>query len=88
MQPLPLLRLDAFDAGASPEAFPRNSVRRIRVGRNSGPSRVLRPWPYGPSFCRYTQVRVGRKNRHFGRDAETQAMDGNKSVVQCLRQVR
>ncbi len=43
MQPLPRLRLDAFDAGASPEAFPRNSVRRIRVqGRNSGPSRVLR----------------------------------------------
>jgi len=33
---------------------------------------------------RHTQVRVSRKSRHFGRDAEIQAMDGNKSVVQML----
>jgi len=25
-----------------------------------------------------------QENRHFGRDAEIQAMDGNKSVVQML----
>ena len=36
---------------------------------------------------RYTQVRESRKSRHFGRDAENQAMEGNKSVVQCLIQV-
>ena len=36
------------------------------------------------SAHRYTQVRVSRKSRHFGRDAEIQAMDGNKSVVQML----
>ena len=28
---------------------------------------------------RYTQVRESRKSRHFGRDAENQAMEGNKS---------
>ena len=33
---------------------------------------------------RYTQVRESRKSRHFGRDAEIQAMDGNKSIVQML----
>ena len=33
---------------------------------------------------RYTQVRVSRKIRHFGRDAEIQAMDGHQSVVQVL----
>ena len=36
------------------------------------------------STRRYTQVRPNRKIRHFGRDAEIQAMDGNKSVVQML----
>ena len=33
---------------------------------------------------RYTQVRESLKSRHFGRDFEIQAMDGNKSVVQEL----
>ena len=33
---------------------------------------------------RYTQVQPNRKIRHFGRDAEIQAMDGNQSVVQAL----
>ena len=33
---------------------------------------------------RYTQVRVSWKIRHFGRDAEIQAMDGNQQVVQVL----
>ncbi|PZN86459.1 MAG: hypothetical protein DM484_00850 [Candidatus Methylumidiphilus alinenensis] len=39
-----------------------------------------------PTLCahRYTQVRASRKSSHFGRDAEIQAMDGNKSVVQML----
>jgi len=39
-----------------------------------------------PSSCfrRYTQVRESRKSRHFGRDAEIQAMDGNQQVVQVL----
>jgi len=32
----------------------------------------------------YTQVQPTRKIRHFGMDAEIQAMDGNKSVVQML----
>ena len=33
---------------------------------------------------RYTQVRESRKSRHFGRDAEIQAMDGNQQVVQVI----
>ena len=33
---------------------------------------------------RHTQVRASRKSRHFGRDAEIQAMDGSQSVVQVL----
>jgi len=33
---------------------------------------------------RYTQVRPRRKSRHFGRDAEIQAMDGSQSVVQVF----
>ncbi len=33
---------------------------------------------------RYTQVRASRKSRHFGMDAEIQAMDGNNSVLQML----
>ena len=33
---------------------------------------------------RYTQVRVSRKSRHFGMDAEIQAMDGNQLAVQML----
>ena len=33
---------------------------------------------------RYTQVRESQKSRHFGRDAEIQAMDGNQQVVQVL----
>ena len=39
-----------------------------------------------PSWCsrRYTQVQPNRKIRHFGMDAEIQAMDGNKPVVQML----
>ena len=36
------------------------------------------------STRRYTQVRPNRKIRHFGRDAEIQAMDGNKSFLQML----
>ncbi len=28
--------------------------------------------------------RESRKSRHFGRDAEIQAMDGNQSIVQVL----
>ena len=37
-----------------------------------------------PGSRRYTQVRANRKSRHFGRDAEIQAMDGNQSDVQVL----
>ncbi|GEM_PF-5658862 len=37
-----------------------------------------------PGSRRYTQVRANRKSRHFGRDAEIQAMDGNQSIVQVL----
>ena len=33
---------------------------------------------------RYTQIQASRKSRHFGRDAEIQAMDGSQSVVQML----
>jgi len=33
---------------------------------------------------RYIQVQPNRKSRHFGRDTEIQAMDGDQSVVQCL----
>ena len=40
-----------------------------------------------PGSRRYTQVRANRKSRHFGRDAEIQAMDGNQSVVQALDSV-
>ena len=36
------------------------------------------------SSHRYTQVRASRKSRHFGMDAEIQAMDGNQSAVQVL----
>ena len=32
----------------------------------------------------YAQVQPSRKNRHFGMDAEIQAMDGNQSDVQVL----
>ena len=31
---------------------------------------------------RHTQVQPSRKSRHFGMDAEIQAMDGNQSAVQ------
>ena len=40
-----------------------------------------------PGSRRYTQVRANRKSRHFGRDAEIQAMDGNWMVVQVLVQM-
>jgi len=36
------------------------------------------------SSRRYTHIRASRKSRHFGRDAEIQAMDGNQTVVQVL----
>ena len=35
-------------------------------------------------YHRYTQVRESGESRHFGRDAEIQAMDGNQQVVQVL----
>jgi hypothetical protein len=39
---------------------------------------------------RYTQVLPSQKCRHFGKDAEIQAMDGNsplcKCLIQCTRQ--
>jgi len=34
-----------------------------------------------PVALSYIQVRANRKSRHFGRDAEIQAMDGSQSVV-------
>ena len=37
-----------------------------------------------PVALSYIQVRANRKSRHFGRDAEIQAMDGSQSVVQVL----
>ena len=47
-------------------------------------SRKKSGWfPSSGSDC-YTQVQPNRKIRHFGMDAEIQAMDGNKSVVQML----
>ena len=36
-------------------------------------------WFPSSSSHRHTQVRVSQKSRHFGRDAEIQAMDGNQS---------
>ena len=33
---------------------------------------------------RYTQVQPSQKSRHFGKDAEIQAMEGNIPVLQCL----
>jgi len=44
------------------------------VLREAGASKT--PFP-SRSSRRYTQVRASRKIRHFGRDAEIQAMDGN-----------
>ena len=36
------------------------------------------------SAHRYTQVEPSQENRHFGMDAEIQAMDGNQTTVQVL----
>ena len=52
--------------------------------RRNVKAQVMAGWfPSSGSRC-FTQVRARRKSRHFGRDAEIQAMDGNKSVVQML----
>ena len=41
-----------------------------------------------PTTRRYTQNRASQKSRHFGRDAEIQAMDGRASrLCKCLIQV-
>ena len=41
-------------------------------------------WCPNSGSCRYTQVQPKRKIRHFGMDAEIQAMDGNQQVAQVL----
>ncbi len=33
---------------------------------------------------RYTKIKPSQKSRHFGRDAEIQAMDGNQTIMQVL----
>jgi len=47
-------------------------------------SRRILVWFPSSSSHTYTQAQPNRKIRHFGRDAEIQAMDGNQSVVQVI----
>ncbi len=59
-----------------------NAVLEAPASRETLKLELARHWFPGLSFRRYTQVRASGKSRHFGRDAEIQAMDGNKSVMQ------
>jgi len=78
--------LPAISRGLS-EATPpehKDIEHRPRRGRsNPTPPKVLY---WFPSYIsrRYTQARASRISRHFGMDAEIQAMDGNQSDVQVL----
>ena len=57
------------------EAPASRTTAKQELARKGFPSRISH---------RYTQDRANRKSRHFGMDAEIQAMDGNQSAAQML----
>jgi len=61
-----------------------NVVFEAPASRRTAKQELARKGFPSQRYHRYTQVRESGESRHFGRDAEIQAMDGNQQVVQVL----